>query len=368
MHSVIVWLVSGAVMGVRGVIGRVRGAMGRLRRFWLVRQILSVVNSLQFINYFGQTLFLTGIISIAAFGINTALPHFYVDTTLTVLTTFGYFCCVQIMINWLCLKFVSSKYIPFKHGGMPQNIQIGQKVCASICYDTPYGYDSGIQNGNHVNRKDATTVYVATGISDENRNEPKRTAFPYFSWTPCLQCNRPRPPRCHHCPLCDQCVLKRDHHCFIVGACVGYRNQRHFVVFLFWCAVGTIYALIMEVPYAHEMIGSHVSLMDALFPIALVRAILGYISWYSAGLIVLCTLDFGFVLWSSVFLVAHFYTILQGKTAFEDEHKLNVVDTRNASQKIASVFGPLWLLNFLFPLHFIYDPIEDPIKWFYIRS
>ncbi|ESP02549.1 hypothetical protein LOTGIDRAFT_80064, partial [Lottia gigantea] len=62
-------------------------------------------------------------------------------------------------------------------------------------------------------------------------------------------CQRLRPPRCHHCSLCNKCVLKRDHHCFFARACVGIHNQRHFMVFLFWTFAGTVYSTIHMIPY-----------------------------------------------------------------------------------------------------------------------
>ena len=35
------------------------------------------------------------------------------------------------------------------------------------------------------------------------------------------ECHHHRPPRSHHCPVCDVCILKRNHHCFFTGACIG---------------------------------------------------------------------------------------------------------------------------------------------------
>ncbi|XP_052793097.1 putative ZDHHC-type palmitoyltransferase 4 [Mya arenaria] len=351
--------------------GPLRRVWGHVRVSWPWRKFMSIVNSLWFINWLGQSLFLFGILSIAVFGIQTTLPYFNPDEyDCWVRTVFGYFLVTEIMVNWLCLKYVGSGYSPFKHGAMPDNVKIGQKVCASVP-SIQNGLDYPYNGDNNKARKDATAVnmmYVATQLPNGNNNAPERTAFPYFSWTPCLRCNRPRPPRCHHCPLCDNCVLKRDHHCFIVGVCVGYRNQRHFIVFLFWCALGTMYALVNEIPYMYYVVLPHISYLDIFFPFAIIRAFFGYISWYHTLLIVVCSMDIGFVIWASGFLQVHMSLILRGKTTFEDDFKITVTDTRNRSQKIASVFGQYWLLNFLVPMHFVFEPQEDPVKWYYIRS
>ena len=33
----------------------------------------------------------------------------------------------------------------------------------------------------------------------------------------CKKCFKPKPPRTHHCSICNTCVLKMDHHCRILS-------------------------------------------------------------------------------------------------------------------------------------------------------
>lgn len=63
----------------------------------------------------------------------------------------------------------------------------------------------------------------------------------------CSKCKAGKPPRAHHCSICNRCINKMDHHCPWVNNCVGARNQKHFVLFLLYtqlqcyaalCAVG----------------------------------------------------------------------------------------------------------------------------------
>lgn len=52
------------------------------------------------------------------------------------------------------------------------------------------------------------------------------------SSTYCRKCSNYRPPRAHHCSMCDRCILRMDHHCLWIGNCVGLRNHRYFIQFL----------------------------------------------------------------------------------------------------------------------------------------
>ncbi|KAG6420324.1 hypothetical protein SASPL_116848 [Salvia splendens] len=58
--------------------------------------------------------------------------------------------------------------------------------------------------------------------------ELNATAIPQF----CNRCQNGKPPRCHHCSVCERCVLKMDHHCIWVVNCVGARNYKFFLLFL----------------------------------------------------------------------------------------------------------------------------------------
>lgn len=48
----------------------------------------------------------------------------------------------------------------------------------------------------------------------------------------CDYCQLLKPDRCHHCSVCETCVLKMDHHCPWVNNCVGFSNYKFFLLFL----------------------------------------------------------------------------------------------------------------------------------------
>ncbi|XP_039992043.1 palmitoyltransferase ZDHHC16B isoform X2 [Xiphias gladius] len=57
----------------------------------------------------------------------------------------------------------------------------------------------------------------------------------------CKKCITPKPPRTHHCSICNMCVLKMDHHCPWLNNCVGHFNHRYFFSFCLYMTLGCIY-------------------------------------------------------------------------------------------------------------------------------
>ena len=60
-------------------------------------------------------------------------------------------------------------------------------------------------------------------------------------WRYCYKCIGPKPPRTHHCSICNKCVHNMDHHCPWINNCVGFNNYRYFVSFLGFVWFGTLY-------------------------------------------------------------------------------------------------------------------------------
>lgn len=63
----------------------------------------------------------------------------------------------------------------------------------------------------------------------------------------CYTCKVYRPPRTHHCQICDYCVEKFDHHCPWIGTCVGKRNYVYFIVYIITAAVHFAYCAFMAI-------------------------------------------------------------------------------------------------------------------------
>lgn len=72
---------------------------------------------------------------------------------------------------------------------------------------------------------------------------PPKTGLNLESTTMCKKCLTPKPPRTHHCSICDQCVLKMDHHCPWMNHCVGHWNHRYFYLFMVYTNLGCLFLL-----------------------------------------------------------------------------------------------------------------------------
>ena len=60
----------------------------------------------------------------------------------------------------------------------------------------------------------------------------------------CKKCIHPKPPRTHHCSVCDKCILKMDHHCPWINGCVGHFNHRYFFLYMVSMVLGCFYVML----------------------------------------------------------------------------------------------------------------------------
>lgn len=71
-----------------------------------------------------------------------------------------------------------------------------------------------------------------------------------------------KPPRAHHCSMCNACVERMDHHCPWLGTCVGRQNHKHFVLFLLFLWVMGAYYAVTAGPLTFAAIAEQVALRN----------------------------------------------------------------------------------------------------------
>lgn len=69
-----------------------------------------------------------------------------------------------------------------------------------------------------------------------------------FSNTFCQKCDFYKPPRAHHCSICQKCIMKMDHHCPWVNNCIGENNQIYFYMFIMWILLGSLFISLITAP------------------------------------------------------------------------------------------------------------------------
>lgn len=330
----------------------------------ILEVIVYVATSPEVLNCIAPFSYMFALFGIAGWGILRAIPYLYSDYDIwmtTAVQCIGWFLAVELFINWLCLRFVGSTYDPAIHGAPSVLLNTGIPV-----------YEENEYYNIHKPRKDATSVRVNSNYLDNTNMEITNTrphslvdksVMGYFTWTHCIPCNRPNPPRAHHCVLCNTCILKRDHHCYVAATCVGYRNLRYFSTFLFYAVLATIFAMVHALPYAYYKVIPNVVFYDLFYPITIVRGILGYVGFRDFFLIILGWMLLIYLIFSSYSLFQVYKWITTGNTSFELNNNMDIYDSRNLSGKVRAVYGHYWLWNFLLPMHFIFEPIDDPIRW-----
>ncbi|KAL0902570.1 hypothetical protein ABMA27_000407 [Loxostege sticticalis] len=70
----------------------------------------------------------------------------------------------------------------------------------------------------------------------------------------CKKCITPKPPRTHHCSVCDRCILGMDHHCPWLNNCVGYFNARYFYLYMVYMVVGVTFVIIGGVDIGYQVL------------------------------------------------------------------------------------------------------------------
>jgi len=321
------------------------------------------------------------------------------SVTLFVLRIVAVVVLLEILINWLCVRFVTSSHRPevdrrsrdrrqpMKNGDVNSvddendngfEIDLTQLRAAKpevggngvsettlngisgSVYSLPVsGMRSlGASGGVDQAWRRGDTIYVVSGQGDDGARMfnsttaaarwnggscgaagCRKVVYPYWSSKPCSVCRHRRPPRAHHCRHCGSCVLKRDHHCLLVGRCVGLRNQRHFIVFVFWSTVALTLSFSHGAVYAGTTFTQQNSVWDLLLPVTAVRVLSGGVSLLD-GVLVTLFYSLGWFLVASLrFAVEQWRVVRLGVTSFEFDHHIKVCRRLSRPRFLLPRFG-----------------------------
>lgn len=70
----------------------------------------------------------------------------------------------------------------------------------------------------------------------------------------CKRCLCPKPPRTHHCSICNRCILKFDHHCPWLNQCIGHYNHRYFFLYMIYTVIGVTFVMLFGIGIGYEVL------------------------------------------------------------------------------------------------------------------
>ncbi|XP_076069666.1 palmitoyltransferase ZDHHC16 isoform X2 [Oratosquilla oratoria] len=107
--------------------------------------------------------------------------------------------------------------------------------------------------------------YMAATVSP---GQPPKGTLITEAVSVCKKCIAPKPPRTHHCSVCNTCILKMDHHCPWLNNCVGHFNHRYFYMYMVFMVAGTVFIMLFgfEIAFKEIWLGGEngIGLSDAV--------------------------------------------------------------------------------------------------------
>lgn len=150
----------------------------------------------------------------------------------------------------------------------------------------------------------------------------------------------------------------------MTGVCIGYHNQRFFTILCFYVSLGCLVGGYGFYNYLRNHSGAFLhSHWDYFLPITIYRLLFNDLPFHMFSMIgqmhvfvFICPMTLGFSLfnWASVFT---------GKTVHEIRRSEDIVVRVPMLERVADVFGRMWLLNFLFPAQLVFRQEGDGIHW-----
>ncbi|KAA8499522.1 putative protein S-acyltransferase 15 [Porphyridium purpureum] len=222
---------------------------------------------------------------------------------------------------------------------------LGNIILVLVCYNVTVCTPAGGLDDWDEYRPDCVSIGSGFGYAGGDEEEPQSGTV-RVTTRACSHCTRPKPPRVHHCRICNSCVLRMDHHCVWVVRCIGYRNHKVFIQFLFYTVLATAYALAIKVRFLIHFLlasGSDVAVEFAAERLGVMIALIALAAPVTIGSFIGCMMLLGWQL----YLAARNLSSVEHFKLLTGSMKTNPYDTRSTITNLKHLLGPnplLWLV------------------------
>jgi len=103
----------------------------------------------------------------------------------------------------------------------------------------------------------------------------------------CASCQNFKPPRAHHCSICNRCVLRFDHHCMWIDSCIGFYNHKYFICFLVYLELFMDFTLFQLCVVSYRLLTRTLPYGFPWWRVLLLVANLGYIGVFACSVMLL---------------------------------------------------------------------------------
>lgn len=160
----------------------------------------------------------------------------------------------------------------------------------------------------------------------------------------CTKCkDRWKPPRAHHCAVCNECIMKMDHHCPWVNNCIGFMNQKYFFLFLTYMALSCL----LNIGIIFFGIGRFLIASTELKTLFVKQWTSRYPGWLAAVLLGTCLLiDVVFLLVTLDFLSEQ-WEALETNATLVETYRNTHGEKSTLWEHTVAVFGQQWWLWWL---------------------
>ena len=120
----------------------------------------------------------------------------------------------------------------------------------------------------------------------------------------CVRCLKMKPDRCHHCSVCNKCVVLMDHHCPWLINCIGMMNYKFFFLTVLYALV-CLYIFCLT--YAFKWYSLVTEPNDRIFEMIFWVKLISTVSFFLG--VFLTALLTGFFVFHNVMMVRNYTTL-----------------------------------------------------------